>query len=204
MDYDHALDAAGLPPLTWTAIESEAEYNDADSTLTLTAAPGVDWSNDSLGGENQHRASALGFTAKTSFALSARVTVASPRTTFDAGALSLWADQDHWAKLCFEYSPQGEAMVVSVVTNDYSDDCNSAVVTDPWAYLRVSRVGPAWAFHWSSDGEKWSFVRLFRLDTDKPVHVGFLSQAPMGESCVARFDKIHFTSQTPSDLRNGS
>ncbi|MBT2514609.1 DUF1349 domain-containing protein [Arthrobacter sp. ISL-30] len=197
-------EAAGLPPLTWTATESEAEYNHADSTLTLTAAPGVDWSNDSLGGEQQHRASALGFTAPTSFSLSARVRVESPRTTFDAGELSLWADQDHWAKLCFEYSAHGEAMVVSVVTNDYSNDCNSAVVADPWAYLRVCRVGPAWAFHSSFDGKKWSFVRLFRLDTHNPVHVGFLSQAPLGESCVARFDEIHFTSKTPSDVRDGS
>ena len=198
------LEAAGLPPLTWTSVEGQAEYEPTSAALTLTAAPGVDWSNDSLGGQQQHRASALGFTAPTSFSLSARVRVEAPRTTFDAGALSLWVDQDHWAKLCFEHSPQGEAMVVSVVTNNYSDDGNSTVVAEPWVHLRVSRIGPAWAFHYSADGKMWSFVRLFRLGTPNHVHVGFLSQAPLGGSCVATFDMIHLTRQPPSNLRDGS
>ena len=38
-------------------------------------------------------------------------------------------------------------MVVTVVTNTYSDDSNGPVVTAPWTYLRVSRVGHTWAFH---------------------------------------------------------
>ncbi|MEJ1115989.1 DUF1349 domain-containing protein [Paenarthrobacter sp. CCNWLY172] len=194
----------GLPQMEWTSSPGHVSYDEAEGTLTLTAAPGVDWTNDSLGGEPQHAATALGFRAPAAFSLSARVLVASPRTTFDAGVLTLWADSDHWAKLCFEYSPQGEAMVVSVVTNGYSDDSNGPLVTAPWIYLRVSRVGPAWAFHSSADGREWSFVRLFRLDSDKPVHVGFMSQAPMGESCEARFDAIEWTEEPPADLRDGS
>lgn len=198
------LEIAGLPPLRWSSIPSQASYIDDTQVLTLTAAPGVDWSNDPLGGNSQHRASALGFTAPASFTLSAKVTVDSSRTTFDAAVLSLWADSDHWAKLCFEYSPQGEAMVVSVVTNGYSDDCNASVATDQFTFLRVSRVGPAWVFHASRDGRTWSFVRLFRLNTEKTVHVGFLSQAPMGETCVARFENIEFSDNPPTDLRDGS
>ncbi|MCU1515532.1 MAG: hypothetical protein JWQ75_253 [Pseudarthrobacter sp.] len=194
---------AGLPRLDWTSSPGQASYDEADGTLTLTAAAGVDWTNDSLGGEQQHRASALAFTAPAAFSLSARILVVSPRTTFDAGVLALWADSDHWAKLCFEYSPQGDAMVVSVVTNTYSDDSNGPVVTAPWTYLRVSRIGAAWAFHSSGDGHYWSFVRLFRLDTDKPIQAGFMAQA-MGESCVARFDRIQLTEQTPGNLRDGS
>ncbi|WP_035751010.1 DUF1349 domain-containing protein [Arthrobacter sp. 35W] len=195
---------AGLPALAWSGGPGQAVWEEAGGVLTLTAAPGVDWSNDSLGGEQQHRASALGFAAPDAFSLSARVAVDPPRTTFDAGVLSLWADQDHWAKLCFEYSPQGDAMVVSVVTNTYSDDCNADIVAGPGIHLRVSRVGPAWAFHSSANGRDWTFVRLFRLDTDKPIHVGFMSQAPMGERCVARFGAIGFTDQTPANLRDGS
>ncbi|SEI79258.1 hypothetical protein SAMN04487917_102445 [Arthrobacter sp. yr096] len=197
-------EVAGLPPLEWTSSPGHASYDQTEGTLTLTAAPGVDWTNDSLGGEAQHGATALGFRAPSAFSLSARVLVSSPRTTFDAGVLALWADSEHWAKLCFEYSPQGEAMVVSVVTNQYSDDSNGPVWTAPWVYLRVSRVGPAWAFHSSADGREWSFVRLFRLDTEKPVHVGFMSQAPMGDSCEARFDSIEFSETSPENLRDGS
>ena len=37
------------------------------------------------------------------------------------------------------------------------------------------------------------------------VHVvGFLSQAPLGTACDARFDRIRFTDAVPADLRDGS
>lgn len=191
-----------LPPLTWTHARGDAVHSDGE--LVLRAAAGVDWSNDSVGAPPLHGATMLGFTPPThDFTLSARVTVPGPRTTFDAGVLALWADGDHWAKLCFEYSPQGDPMVVSVVTNEHSDDVNSWLVTDESVFLRVTRVGPAWAFHASRDGQTWDFVRLFRLRAE-PTHVGFLSQAPMGEACEARFSDITLTSAAPADLRNGA
>ena len=71
-------------------------------------------------------------------------------------------------------------------------------------YLRVARVGPAFAFHASDDGERWDFVRLFRLRSGPPASVGFLSQAPSGEDCDSRFDRIRFVESAPADLRDGS
>lgn len=194
----------GLPPLTWVPTPGEFSYIFASGILTLAAARGVDWSNDSLGGPQQHQAAALTFPAPPAMTLSARVSVDPPRTTFDAAALVLWAGPDHWAKLCFEYSPQGAAMVVSVVTNTYSDDCNGVPVSEPFVHLRISRAGHAWAFHTSPDGIDWAFVRLFRLHTEAPVRIGFMSQAPMGESCVSRFESIAFTRTAPAGLRDGS
>ena len=58
--------------------------------------------------------------------------------TFDAGVLLLWVDERHWGKLCFEFSPAGEAMVVSVVTRGVSDDANAFMVTGRSVWLRVS------------------------------------------------------------------
>jgi len=197
------VELAQLPPLEWTGDPSSASYDAASATLTLTSAAGVDWSNGALGGE-EHRASALAFAAPAQFTLSARVTVSGSRTTFDAGALAIWADRDHWAKLCFEFSPQGDAMVVSVVTNDFSDDVNSVIVTEPSIHLRVARIGPAWAFHSSRDGERWDFVRLFRLSATEHITVGFLAQSPQGDRCEARFDDIAFSESVPRDLRDGS
>lgn len=199
----------GLPPLAWTNDEGIAAVQDGGDTLVLRAAEGTDWSNDALGGSTQHGATALAFPAPGSgspdpFSLSARATVGSERTTFDAAALALWGDNDHWAKLCFEYSPQGQAMVVSVVTNGYSDDCNSTLIPDASVFLRVTRIGAAWAFHASPDGRDWRFVRLFRLDFTGPISVGFLAQAPHGTTCVAVFDRIVYSSEVPADLRNGS
>lgn len=198
-----ALHIPGLPALSWAPLEGDAHVDDGGA-LVLTAAAGVDWSNDPTGGPQQHRAAALGFRPTGDLMLSARVRVDAPRSTFDAGALCVWIDREHWAKLCFERSPQGDVMVVSVVTDGFSDDCNSAVVAGGEVYLRVSRAGQAWAFHSSLDGQTWDFVRVFRIGSAQAPTVGFVSQAPMGETCVARFDEITYREETLADLRDGS
>ncbi|SEI15856.1 MULTISPECIES: DUF1349 domain-containing protein [unclassified Leifsonia] len=200
-----AITIPNLPALSWTNGPGTASYDEPSGELTLTAAAGVDWSNDSLGGGGQHAATALGFAApEGDFTLSARARVTGNRTTFDAAVLTLWSDEDHWAKLCFEYSPQGEPMVVSVVTDRFSDDCNSTVVTGDDIHLRISRVGEAWAFHSSVDGARWDFVRLFRLAPgDAPWSVGLMAQAPTGASCTAILDRITLRSGRLADLRNG-
>ncbi|KRB36822.1 DUF1349 domain-containing protein [Microbacterium sp. Root180] len=196
------IQVEGLPDLEWI-VNGDATEVLPGGRLQITAASGTDWTNDAMGGAQQHRA-ALGFVAPEAFALSARVLVEEPRTTFDAGVLAIWGDADHWAKLCFERSPLGESMVVSVVTNGWSDDCNSTVVEGPSVHLRLSRLDRrTWAFHSSGEGTRWDFVRLFRLEWDGPVHAGFLAQAPTGESCRAVFDDIRFVPQPPSDLRGG-
>jgi regulation of enolase protein 1 (concanavalin A-like superfamily) len=191
-----------LTELEWSRGEGEAVID--GGALTLTAAAGTDWTNDAGGAEPQHRSTSLGFVPEGDFRLSARVRVEGERTTFDAGVLAIWVDETHWAKVCFEWSPQGTAMVVSVVTNEFSDDVNSTDVDGDAVYLRVSRVGPAWAFHSSTDGAEWRFVRVFRLASDAPVHVGFMAQAPMGDSCAAVFDEIAFVPGTLGELRDGS
>lgn len=194
----------GLPTLEWTNGVSGVLLDPPAGMLTLHGAGGVDWSNDALGGPRQHGASMLGFVPRGDFSLHARARVVGERTTFDAAALGLWIDEEHWAKLCFEFSPQGQAMVVSVVTNGYSDDSNAVLVDEEFVHLRVSRIGQAYAFHSSPDGRRWDFVRLFRLDSGTDPRVGFLAQAPCGEGIEARFDQIELRDSAPLDLRDGS
>jgi hypothetical protein len=136
------------------------------------------------------------------FGLAARTEV-SFASTFDAGALVLWRDERTWAKLALELSPQGEAVVVSVVTRGESDDCNSMVVDSGAAWLRVSCLGSAHAFHASLDGRRWQFVRHFRLGGGAAPEVGFEAQSPLGEGCAARFSGISYTPGLLADLRNG-
>jgi regulation of enolase protein 1 (concanavalin A-like superfamily) len=199
------IDIPGLPPLRWTGDHGDAHFDPGASALTLVSARGVDWTNDAFGGEQQQAATALAFDAPETFTLSARISVTGQRSTFDAGALAIWADSDHWAKLCFEFSPQAESMVVSVVTADgFSDDTNSSVVGADAVFLRLTRIGSGWAFHESRDGATWSFVRQFRLALPQPPLVGFLAQAPMGDACTAVFDHIAFDLVVPRDLRDGS
>jgi uncharacterized protein len=117
--------------------------------------------------------------------------------------LVLCADGLHWAKLCFEYSPQGEPMIVSVVTNGVSDDCNSVPVARNDIYLRVTRLGEAFAFHYSEDGQYWRMVRYFALQQATNLRAGFSSQSPTGEGCRTAFDEIRYRAAAVNDVRSG-
>ena len=123
--------------------------------------------------------------------------------TFDAGVLLLWADEANWAKLCLEYSPQNQAMVVSVVTRGASDDANGFTVTGSAAWLRISARQGAYVFHASSDADWWHLIRHFAL-ARPATHVGFEVQSPVGAGCQARFTEITYASSTLGDLRDGS
>jgi hypothetical protein len=136
------------------------------------------------------------------FALAARVGV-ELRSTYDAAVLLLWAHDHMWAKLCLELSPQGKPTVVSVVTRAVSDDCNSFTIERDETWLRVARLGAAFAFHASADGKRWELIRYFALDLETDPLVGFLVQAPRGKGCAARFDDISFSANRLADIRSG-
>ncbi len=133
-----------IAPLNWQL--------DAASTLTIAAGPKTDWFIDPNGSFRIGNApNALFVTPDADFLLSAKVTV-DFAATYDAGVLRIHEQDDVWAKLCFEYSPQGKPTIVSVVTRGFSDDCNSVQITGNTVYLRLARIGNAFAFHYSLDG----------------------------------------------------
>jgi uncharacterized protein len=172
-----------------------------EDPLTLEAGRRTDLFRDPQGAEPRLEAPfRLVDTPDGDWQLSARVQ-ADLRATFDAGALILWSDEETWAKLAFERSPQGEGMVVSVVTRGLSDDCNSTVVAGDAVWLRIARVGEAFAFHASADGERWDFVRHFALDGDP--RPGFLAQSPTGEGLAVTFSDIRLDATRLRDLRSG-
>ncbi len=117
--------------------------------------------------------------------------------------LLLWAGEDTWAKLCFEYSPQGQPMVVSVVTRGRSDDANGFIVDGSEVWLRISGMRGAYAFHASTDGRWWHLIRHFTLG-DVSAEVGFEVQSPLGQGCGATFADIMYRTHTLSDLRDGT
>ncbi len=189
-------------PLRWLTQPESWSVPDATSLL-VAAGPRTDWFADpQLSRPPTLNAPALVGDSTSDFLLSARVTV-DFGATFDAGVLALYASDRVWAKLCFEYSPQREPMVVSVVTRDVSDDCNSFVVEGASVWLRIARVGPAFAFHASTDGRSWSFIRHFALETGREPSVGFAAQSPTGEGCAVTFDRIAYETARLGDLRSG-
>ena len=189
-----ALEPAGGPPPGCRVRQG---------VLTLTAAAGTDLFVDPGGAERVPDAGRLvGLPPAGDFTLAAQVGVEFA-SMYDAGVLLLHAAERHWAKLCFEYSPQLRPTAVTVVTRETSDDCNSFEVDGNTLWLRITRSGAAWAFHASMDGTWWRLLRYFTLGMDL-VRVGFLAQSPTGPGCAATFDHITFRPGAPENLRDGT
>jgi len=186
--------------LTW--FNSPANWQFDDGVLHITAGAVTDLFIDPAGGVVKDDSPRAVFTPDPLFTLSAHVTVHFA-ATYDAGVLLLHADAEHWAKLCFEYSPQGEPTIVSVVTNGVSDDCNSVSLARNDVYLRITRLGRAFAFHYSEDGAYWRLVRYFNLRQTNGLRAGFSAQSPTGEGCCATFDQIAYQPAAVNDVRSG-
>lgn len=188
--------------MTWKNQPSESTHN-AEQEISITAGADTDWFINPAGEHVKNNAPiALFAPPDHAFCLQARVTV-DFAATYDAGTLFVYAHDALWAKLCFEYSPQQQPMIVSVVTRGVSDDCNSAGVEDNSVYLRVHRQSEVLAFHYSLDGHYWHFVRHFSLGDLGHLRIGFSSQSPTGQGCKVSFSGIRYTPGALSDLRNG-
>ena len=176
---------------------------DGVATLSMAAGPQTDWFYDPAGSKRSSNVPvALFAPPDQNCLLSAKVTVGF-NSTFDAGVLFLYADDERWAKLCFEYAPTNRPMVVSVVTRGKSDDCNSVYIDDNSVYLRLYREGDRLAFHYSEDGEYWLLVRHFTIGDLQDVRIGFSAQAPTGDGCQVEFSEIGYRAGMLSDIRSG-
>ncbi|MGB7537846.1 MAG: DUF1349 domain-containing protein [Anaerolineales bacterium] len=183
-----------IPPLDWSY---------ASDRLSILAGAQTDWFIDPAGTYNKDNAPCALFTpTDANFLLSAKVSVEFG-ATYDAGTLQIRAEDGLWAKLCFEYSPRGRPMIVSVVTRGVSDDCNSVEIERPEIHLRVARTPQTLAFHYSHDGRVWNFVRYFTLGRMDALRAGFSAQSPTGEKCRAVFSNIHYRQGSLKDIRSG-
>lgn len=200
---------ASLPFALSPAPDDAWHVDSSSGVVTVTAPPHTDIFTDPAGAASDiesmlNAATLLGTPPPSDFQLSARVRV-DFRSTFDAGVLLLWEDERHWGKLCFEFSPTGEPMVVSVVTRDFSDDANAFAVVDRSIWLRVSRVGGTYAYHASTDGAYWRMIRYFSIGEAVERHrIGFEGQSPTGAGCTATFDEIRLVQETLRNMRDGS
>jgi regulation of enolase protein 1 (concanavalin A-like superfamily) len=198
-----------IPSLPFDLHESDASGWTLNGTVIEGAAPaGTDLFVDPSGTTGVaaetllNAQTLLGAPPEGDFTLSARVRP-EHHATFDAGVLLAWVDDTNWAKLCFECSPAGESMIVSVVTKGTSDDANGFLLDADDARLRIARVGNVVAFH-AHDGGVWRFVRAFTLPgVSDRLTVGFEVQSPTGEGCHAAFDDVVFERRTVADLRSG-
>jgi regulation of enolase protein 1 (concanavalin A-like superfamily) len=199
---EETVNLAALPmPLTW--LRRPAAWSLEGEELTIAAGAQTDWFADPGGRDPVLNAPVLvGTPTDRDFTLAARVSL-DGAATFDAGVLFIHADDQTWAKLCLERSPQGRPTIVSVVTRDESDDCNSEATEIAEAWLRIARSGEAIAFHASTDGVRWELIRHFRLRAPD-FAVGFAAQSPTGPGCSVTFAEIVYANRQLADLRDGS
>ena len=191
-------------PYTMSWISPHRDWQITDTTLTILAGEKTDMFIDPQGEYRVTNSPKLVFQPDQYFQLSARVKV-DFATDYDAGVIVVYKSENSWAKFCFEYSPQHEPTMVSVVNNQVSDDCNHVEISGNEVFMRVSGLGKnVFAFHHSADGQKWSLARYFTLDDADDHTVGFSSQSPTGLSCSTVFSKLSYKNLKLEDLRNGS
>jgi regulation of enolase protein 1 (concanavalin A-like superfamily) len=183
-------------------IGAPVESHLGDREVSISSGGSTDWFVDPESRETTFNAPALVRRVQGDFSVSALIDVEF-RATFDAGALVLYGDRQHWVKFALEFSPQGKGAVVSVVTRGESDESLSRVLDNSALSLRVSRVGRTVALHSSRDGVWWNLERYFRFNVDE-VDVGFLSQSPTGPGTTARFRNITVRASGVANFRDGS
>ena len=200
-DGTDSLGFNGVPfSLEW--LRPPAEWHAEAARLVVGAPAQTDWFVDPVSARSVSTAPVLvGPPPVGDFTWQAHVAVDGD-AMFDAAGLFAYDDDDHWAKLAVEVTGVGPT-IVSVVTDTFSDDCNSTVLAQSSAWLRLALVGQAIAFHASGDGERWELVRVFRPQSAAP-RIGFICQAPTGGGCTGTFDAIAFDARSLSDIRDGS
>jgi regulation of enolase protein 1 (concanavalin A-like superfamily) len=189
-------------PLRWQNSPVEWSVKGEDGLAILSAARTDLFIDPEAGTARASAPVAVFAPLDEAFILSARVEVHFV-STYDAAVLQMLVREDLWAKLCFEYSPQKEPMIVSVVTRGVSDDCNAAALQSSSVYLRIAQAARSTAFHFSADGRTWRLVRYFALGSSEGLRVGFSSQSPTGAGCSASFAEIRYVRGKLADIRGG-
>ena len=123
---------------------------------------------------------------------------------YDSASVMVMQDMKNWAKACFEMTDFGTHAAVSVVSrNGESDDANGCNIEGNTAWLQICRCGDSFAFHYSTDGEKFYMMRFFNLPVDKTVKVGLLAQAPTGNGGIRTYSELTFENKTVKNIRMG-
>lgn len=167
-------------------------------TLTILAGASTDMFRDPGVTYNTDTAPKLLTRVKGDFVFSAQVSHAFA-SKWDGGALVLMQDSFHWVKFCFEKDYLGKRRIVSVVTRDVSDDCNSETIDTDQVYMKIARKGKVVTLYFSKDNENWTLVRHLQLDWSENLQLGFLAQSPTGNKCEVHFSEIYFDHITISD-----
>ena len=149
------------------------KYSVNGNQLFVSAGEKTDMFRDPNVTYNTDNAPKLMFTPADDFVLSASIEHGFVNK-WDGGAIILKSDSLNWVKFCFEKDYTGAKRIVSVVTKNISDDCNSVEIKSNRVYYKMAKAGNVITLYYSETGANWFLVRHLQFDA-KP---GFTSRFP--------------------------
>ncbi|MFI5153105.1 MAG: DUF1349 domain-containing protein [Chitinophagales bacterium] len=182
--------------LTWD--NTPLKYSINGNVLTIVAGKKTDMFRDPNVTYNTDNAPKLLFKADDNFVLSASIEH-SFLSKWDGGAIILKEDSLNWIKFCFEKDYTGAKRVVSVVTKDISDDCNSVEIKTNKVFYKVAKADNVITLYYSSDNRKWFLIRHLQFNNTQHLMVGFLAQSPTGDKCEVKFSDISYQAKKIKD-----
>jgi regulation of enolase protein 1 (concanavalin A-like superfamily) len=159
--------------------------------IVIVAGEKTDMFRDPNVTYNTDNAPKLLFEGDENFVLTASIEHAFT-SKWDGGAIVIKQDSLNWIKFCFEKDYTGAKRVVSVVTKNISDDCNSVEMNAKKVFYKVAKADRVITLYCSTDGIKWFLIRHLQFDLFKGFQVGFLAQSPTGELCEVKFSNITY------------
>ena len=148
--------------LSWT--NKPISYKLNPENIFIEAGEKTDMFRDPNVTYNTDNAPRLSFTADPNFVLTAQIHH-DFTSKWDGGAIVLEADKMNWIKFCFEKDYTGMHRVVSVVTKDISDDCNSVAITGNQVFYKIAKADNVITLYYSADGKKWFLIRHLQFNT---------------------------------------
>jgi len=187
-------------PLHWQI--QPLHFTAKGNTITMVAGKKTDMFRDPNVTYNTDNAPKLLFRPADNFTLSASIEHAFANK-WDGGAIVLKSDSLNWVKFCFEKDYTGARRVVSVVTKDISDDCNSVEIAGNKVFYKIAKADNVITLYYSTNGVKWLLIRHLQFNTKPEFEVGFLAQSPTGTSCAVTFSDIIYVERKISDPYTG-
>jgi regulation of enolase protein 1 (concanavalin A-like superfamily) len=183
-------------PLLWEnkpisfSIDKDELYIIAGEKTDMFRDPNVTYNTDN--------APKLLFKADENFVLSSAIEH-SFENKWDGGAIVLISDNLNWVKFCFEKDYTGARRVVSVVTKNISDDCNSVEIHSNKVFYKIAKADNVITLYYSIDGSQWFLIRHLQFDAKPEFKVGFLAQSPTGKKCEVKFSQIRYEKRKIKD-----
>jgi regulation of enolase protein 1 (concanavalin A-like superfamily) len=122
---------------------------------------------------------------------------------YDAGMLFIFVDEKHWLKFAFEADERMNSRIVTVRTNQTSDDNNHDMIKDSIVFLKISSDTKSVGFYYSTDNKLWNLVRVFKNEFPQNIYLGVGTQSPAGNGNKTVFYGIEFSNSSVKDFRIG-